>query len=352
MRPASGLRPKTGMARSTPLILSTSRTGRRGAARSSRPPAAVAWRCSQTKVPTPVESQKVSLDRSSMISRPEPQAGPTTARSRSTVVRSRSPVRRNSSESVSSTGTGSTRRVDCSAVMRCLPLPERHRATLYASGTDSASTIRRVVVILCRKPPCPATPRLDRRPMKRRLMTRLHTQIESDGPVATVRLIGGIDQTTICTAETTVTEVLTGQPDALLLDLSGVSCAEPAALLAFAALAHRASLWPGVPVILHAPDPVLRSMLTGQAVDRAVAVCPDRAAALALARCAPTPFRLREQMRPVPGVARRSRDLATEACLIARIPELVASASIVTSELVANAVRHAGTPFELTLIRT
>jgi hypothetical protein len=188
--------------------------------------------------------------------------------------------------------------------------------------------------------------------MKRRLMTRLHTQIESDGPVATVRLIGGIDQTTICTAETTVTEVLTGQPDALLLDLSGVSCAEPAALLAFAALAHRASLWPGVPVILHAPDPVLRSMLTGQAVDRAVAVCPDRAAALALARCAPTPFRLREQMRPVPGVARRARDLATEACLIARIPELVASASIVTSELVANAVRHAGTPFELTLIRT
>jgi anti-anti-sigma regulatory factor len=208
------------------------------------------------------------------------------------------------------------------------------------------------VVILSPNLLCPATPQAGRHPMKRRHMTRLHTQIESTGPIAVVRLIGAVDATTVATAETTVTEALTDQPDALLLDLSEVSCAEPAGLLAFSALARRARLWSGVPVILHAPDPVLHLMLTGQAVDRTTAVCVDRTAALVLARCAPTPYRLREAMQPVPGAARRARDLATEACLVTQAPELVGSASIVTSELVANAVRHAGTPFELTLTRT
>src|SRR5262249_32861250 len=81
-------------------------------------------------------------------------------------------------------------------------------------------------------------------------------------------------------------------------------------------------------------------------------VCSDRSAALELAVQAPTPYRLRVEMQPVPGAARRGRDLATEACLRGRAPELVIPASTVTSELVSNAVRHARTPFELAFTRT
>jgi anti-sigma regulatory factor (Ser/Thr protein kinase) len=39
-------------------------------------------------------------------------------------------------------------------------------------------------------------------------------------------------------------------------------------------------------------------------------------------------------------------------CLRWHLPELVADASIIASELVTNAVRHAGTPMELILART
>jgi hypothetical protein len=156
--------------------------------------------------------------------------------------------------------------------------------------------------------------------------------------------------------EASLTQALTTDPDALLLDLTDVSHADVLALRAVVTLARRAALWPGVPVILYVPDPSLRTMLggglgTGNG-DRTVPVCADRAAALDLAGRAPTPYRLREAMQPISGAARRGRDLATEACLRGHAPELVMPASIVTSELVSNAVRHARTPFELTLTRT
>ncbi len=183
-------------------------------------------------------------------------------------------------------------------------------------------------------------------------MTRLQTLIQSDGPVAVVRLVGTVDQVTMPTAEAALTQVLTIDPDVLLLDLAEASCPDPPALRGFAALARRAGLWPGVPVILYVPDPSLRTMLSPDSVNGSITVCADRDAALTLAGCTPPPYRLRVSMQPVPGAARRGRDLTTEACLRSQAAELVIPASIVASELVTNAVRHAGTPFELSLIRT
>jgi hypothetical protein len=123
-------------------------------------------------------------------------------------------------------------------------------------------------------------------------------------------------------------------------------------LLLFGAVARRAGVWPGVPVILVAPDPGLRQALHRQAVDRQLAVCADREEAMVLAHGAPLPIRLREPLLPDPGAARHARDLATEACLRWGLTSLVAPASIIASELVTNAVRHAGTPLELVLART
>jgi anti-anti-sigma regulatory factor len=183
-------------------------------------------------------------------------------------------------------------------------------------------------------------------------MPRLHTLTQSDGPVTVVRLVGSVDRVTMPATEATLTQALFGDPDALLLDLAEVSHAEARALRTVMLLARRAGLWPGVPVVLYVPDPTLRTMLGGESAEAAVPVCADRGAALALVGRAPTPYRLRVEMQPVPGAARRGRDLATEACLRAGSPELVIPASTVTTELVSNAVRHAGTPFELAFTRT
>src|SRR5262249_16117999 len=78
-------------------------------------------------------------------------------------------------------------------------------------------------------------------------------------------------------------------PDALVINLARLDCTDAKALFVFGALARRASLWPGIPVILSAPDPVLRTDLARHGVDRVVAVCAAAAEARLLAPGAPRP---------------------------------------------------------------
>ncbi|OLB81520.1 MAG: hypothetical protein AUI14_03100 [Actinobacteria bacterium 13_2_20CM_2_71_6] len=183
-------------------------------------------------------------------------------------------------------------------------------------------------------------------------MTQLHCDIESTCPVTVVRFAGALELAGAPSAWTALVKLLADQPDALVIDLSGITFQDPRALLVFGALARRASLWPGVPVILSAPNERLRATLRRQAIERLVAVCADREEAVVLAHGAPVPHRLRESLEPVPGAARRARDLATEACLRWRSPDLVGPASIIVSELVTNAVCHARGPCDLTFART
>jgi hypothetical protein len=183
-------------------------------------------------------------------------------------------------------------------------------------------------------------------------MTRLQCHIESTCPITVVRFAGALRLAAAPTAWTTLVKLLSDQPDALVVDLSEIVLDDAQALLVFGALAYRASLWPGVPVILAVPDGDLRAALRRHAIEREVAICAEREEALVLAHGAPVPRRLVEHLEPVVGAARRGRDLATEACLRWQAPELVSPASIIASELVTNAVRHAGTPFELSLART
>lgn len=183
-------------------------------------------------------------------------------------------------------------------------------------------------------------------------MPRLRCDLEADGPVVIARIGGPLALADAPMAWNTLVKLLADQPDALLIDLAELRCDDADALFVFGALARRASLWPGVPVVLSAPDPQLRRDLERHGVDRVVAVCASRDEARILASGAPTPPRLRLALQPVPGAARRGRDLVTEACLRWATPQLIAPASIVTSELVTNAVRHAGTPFELSLAHT
>jgi anti-anti-sigma regulatory factor len=183
-------------------------------------------------------------------------------------------------------------------------------------------------------------------------MPRLHCDLETDGSVAVVHLDGPLSLADAPIAWNTLVKLLADQPDALLIDLAGLDCDDAKALYVFGALARRASLWPGVPVILSAPDPVLRADLARHGLDRVVAVCASADEARLLAYGAPSPSRLHLPLLPVPGAARRARDLTTEGCLRWSNPDLIGPACIVTSELVTNAVKHAGTPFELTLAQT
>ncbi|WP_250004032.1 ATP-binding protein [Actinoplanes sp. M2I2] len=143
---------------------------------------------------------------------------------------------------------------------------------------------------------------------------------------------------------------LAEQPDALLLDVSGMLVSEPLALSVFTAATRQAARWPGTPILLCAPPGATRDALDGPAYRRLTVVDSLTAARSSLAG---TPHdempALSEELLPVAGAARHARDVATDACLRWDLPHLVAPASLIANELVSNVVDHAHTMMTLQL---
>ncbi|WP_243706151.1 ATP-binding protein [Micromonospora sp. KC721] len=163
-----------------------------------------------------------------------------------------------------------------------------------------------------------------------------------------VRLTGTLDVDTMRAVHTVLDGCLIRQPDALVVDLDGVTVADRLALSVFAATCRRAAGWPAVPVVLCAPPPDAAAWLAESTTCRVVPVRPSRAEAAELAGAATSP-RLRARLEPVATACRRARELVADACARWNVPELVGPASLVLSELVGNVVRHAQTPMQVTL---
>ncbi|MEU4215621.1 ATPase [Actinoplanes sp. NPDC026623] len=163
----------------------------------------------------------------------------------------------------------------------------------------------------------------------------------ADGLTAT--LTGELRLTDAATVRIRLFKCLAEQPDALFVDLAGLSVDKPIALAVFSAVSRQAARWPGIPVLFCAPTDPVRSMFLGGAYRR-----------LTLQR---TVGSAREQIRaggqnlpsiiddllPIPGAARQARHVATDACLRWDLPGLVGSACVIASELVTNVVDHVGT---------
>lgn len=142
---------------------------------------------------------------------------------------------------------------------------------------------------------------------------------------------------------------LAEQPGALLVDLTGLRVAQPLSLAIFTVVLRQAARWPGTPVLLCGPSPETREHLLLGAYRRlplfdSVPTALDRLRDERLT--VPT---LTEELLPVSGSARHARNVVTEACLRWDLPDLVAPASLVATELVANAVDHAHTMMKLRL---
>lgn len=177
---------------------------------------------------------------------------------------------------------------------------------------------------------------------------RITCQVREESPVVEVRLAGTLDVATMRAVYEVLQRSLTGQPDALIVDLSELTVADRLALSVFAAAAHQAADWPAVPMVLCAPPPEAAAWLAESTACRVVPVCRDRAEATRRVDASATP-RLRAHLQPVADACRRARELARDACRRWNLPELTGPTSLVLSELVGNVVRHAGTPMRVTL---
>ncbi len=173
--------------------------------------------------------------------------------------------------------------------------------------------------------------------------------VHDDGQRLIASLSGDLGLGEIAELRIRLLKCLAEQPEALLLDLSRMTLSDPLALGVFGAVRRQAARWPGIPMLLCAPEPNTRSQLRGAAY-RSLPVFASVEAARAQATLERhTLPMLSDELLPVAGAARQARNVATDACVRWGLPDLLAPACLIASELVSNVVDHAHTMMTLRL---
>ncbi|MEU4688901.1 STAS domain-containing protein [Actinoplanes sp. NPDC023714] len=175
-------------------------------------------------------------------------------------------------------------------------------------------------------------------------MPELRCEVERVGTRLLVRVIGELDSSTAPRIRAALTKCLVEQPDAVVVDLGGIVAATNAALSVLLVVARQAAFWPHTPLLLAVPDWRMAQTLANQHGRTPIFSSVDDALD---AEPRDHTHTLGEVLLPAMGAARRARYLAVEACARWGLRGLAPTASIVASELVSNAVKHAATMTDL-----
>ena len=160
-------------------------------------------------------------------------------------------------------------------------------------------------------------------------------------------LAGRLDLTAAVQVREAVLKQLADDPPAIICDLGQVEAIDPACAGVFTSIRHPALGWPGTALVLCRTQPAVADVLARQGVTRFLAMYPTMDQALAGVRDRPEWLCERLALGPVPTAARASRAFVAELCGRWGLQELAGSAALLASELVTNAVVHAGTALEL-----
>ena len=160
-----------------------------------------------------------------------------------------------------------------------------------------------------------------------------------------VKLTGVLDTAAAPTVRYALLDVLSGQPEALVVDVSDLRVTDPDGVGVFRDVARDTTDWPDAHMVICGAGDAALWQSAG------LPVWPDQAGAFAALGSPDAGNRLYIDLEPVIGAARRSRELATEACGRWDCPELAGPACIVLTEMVNNVVVHARTAMTVLLAR-
>ncbi|HEU4350119.1 MAG TPA: ATP-binding protein [Actinoplanes sp.] len=163
-------------------------------------------------------------------------------------------------------------------------------------------------------------------------------RVETGEMYPVVRLNGVLDPHAAPGVRSTLLAVLADQPEALVVDVAAVELAEAGAAAVLRDVARINADWPAAHIALIADRDAELWHSTG------LPVWPDTASALDELGTPDPGLRLRADLDPAIGAARRARELVTEGCGRWECPELAGPACIVITEMVNNVVAHAHTP--------
>jgi anti-anti-sigma regulatory factor len=172
---------------------------------------------------------------------------------------------------------------------------------------------------------------------------------EQELPVAVLRVSGVLDLVTGAALHHAVQGCLAAEPEAVLIDVTGLEVHDPAALAVLASVVSQTAEWPAAPIVLCGAGADTADSVAASPARMVVAMADDCDRALADVGAEPEPHRLRIRLRPVPDACRQARQLVTRACAAWRLDDLAATGALIATELVANVVRHARTTMDLTL---
>lgn len=139
------------------------------------------------------------------------------------------------------------------------------------------------------------------------------------------------------------------QPRALIVVLDDLRITSWESLSAFSSAWLRINDWPGVPILLVADNPRDRAALAGSALARHVSVHADIAAALAGIGDPSGRRRTETELIPIAASSRLARRFVERTCADWGIADRTMPAMQVATELVENAIIHAGTDMRLRL---
>jgi anti-anti-sigma regulatory factor len=177
-------------------------------------------------------------------------------------------------------------------------------------------------------------------------------EVSVEPPLLVVRAAGHLNLATVAHLRGAVLKALAEQPQAILLDARALTVTEDIHLTVLIALARHAAAWPSIPVLLCGADAGVTAGVLRLGIDRHVILCASVEEGRRRAAERPLPARIVHGFSPVPNSVTGARQVTVEVCRTWRLEHLAASSELVATELVANAVQHARTPFDLTITRT
>jgi anti-sigma regulatory factor (Ser/Thr protein kinase) len=168
-------------------------------------------------------------------------------------------------------------------------------------------------------------------------------------PVAVAALSGSLDRSAATRAAVTLHGCLADQPVLQVLDVSELEAPATEALRPLAGLVDSAHRWPGIRVAVAGASAAVRDQLNGLVVTDALDFYTDVAAALAAGDRLPVPARETAELPPTRQAPALARELVAAVCQSWQLDRWSRLAQLLASELVTNAVVHAGTAISLTL---
>jgi anti-anti-sigma regulatory factor len=177
----------------------------------------------------------------------------------------------------------------------------------------------------------------------------LTIEVERSHPVVTLSPHGVLDAYTAPDLRAAMLEAVADQGGGVIVDVSDLTVGDDIGLAVLSSVGQENRRWPGVGLTLAGASSEFQAAGEKIGIFSYVDSCPDLATAVNELIAAPLPPRVRRSIVPDRNAPSVARAAVYEFCREQRVAGSTEAAQLVASELVTNAVVHAGTAIELTL---